>query len=193
MLQACGGIGYYRDNLSEPVHTSYFEIEKDIEYFQILGEKRGEHTVLIRKGKYTAISENENGVFYTSEHEYDYLYKMVVDGELFNHPMVGLHQGGIWIPKSKEKNPRLYYLFGKSINYADGIKFLSEDRASNTKIHPENKSYDVGDPASMPVLDYAITSTVVNAIIWAEIGKINMSNEIPDYIFQDNIHIKTSN
>jgi|GEM_PF-3158320 len=81
------------------------------------------------------------------------------------------YKGGVWVPKSKNKNPKLFVINGSHLDTAQ--------KAPNVNV----KVVDTAQPNSNPAanaLGGAVSSAVLNSMLQAEIGNIQPVSEIID-------------
>ena len=157
--------------------------------------------VKIKKGVYTATSENELGIFYTTHKEdYNYLNIIIIEDEVFHgYPSNGFHMGGgIWISKTADPEAFPYFLYGKTKPYTEGLSFFKSNDHEPSLSENINKLEAQKSLNEIPILvpegtnlllaDIAM-NVAVQGIIASTIGKRILELKMPQDIFESNITI----
>lgn len=152
--------------LKKPEHVQTIEFKADLESNDVLGLANVKWRKILKAGTYTSIGTDAKGTYFEGP-----------KGCVMEHSVeIGTpnyYNGGFWIPSDPKVKPRMFRYFGSNLDPAT-LNKIGYQGANAANPSPTTPAGAAGG---------AIAGALINSMIKADIGKIELLPEIKDEAF----------
>jgi hypothetical protein len=138
-------------SLTKPKEDQYFVLEKDYVRTQVRGLVNNKWVEGLRAGKYTAIGEDDEGIYFAGEGDCvivlaqepaDRYLQTGYIAPLAQRPTLSGGHGGLWLPKpGVDREPRLFYEIRNTNEVRTSLVGLSTEKTFNYVSYGSEKAF----------------------------------------------------